>query len=185
MTVGVYPGSFSPLTIAHLAVADAARAHLGLERLDLAISRDALGKPDLDMARSGAAGSAIEERIRVVRRAFGDRSWLDVVVVEARLIVDIARGYDVVVMGADKWAQVNDPAWYGGDPTARDAALAALPTVAVAPRAGVVVPGSIALPVPAHIDEVSSSAVRAGRTEWAARPPSSGAGPTDASATEG
>ncbi len=183
MTVGVYPGSFSPLTIAHLAVADAARAHLGLDRLDLAISRDALGKPDLAM--SGVTGSAIEERIRVVRRAFGDRSWLDVVVVEARLIVDIARGYDAVVMGADKWAQVNDPAWYGGDPTARDAALAALPTVAVAPRAGVVVPGSIALPVPAHIDEVSSSAVRAGRTEWAARPPSRRSGPTDASPTGG
>ena len=182
MTVGVYPGSFSPLTIAHLAVADAARAHLGLDRLDLAISRDALGKPDLSM--SGVAGSAIEERVRIVRRAFGDRSWLDVVVVEARLIVDIAKGYDVVVMGADKWAQVNDPAWYGGDPAERDAALSALPTVAVAPRAGVAVPGSIALPVPAHIDEVSSSAVRAGRTEWAAVPPPGSDSTTEARPTD-
>ena len=169
MTVGVYPGSFSPLTIAHLAVADAAREHLGLDRLDLAISRDALGKPDLAM--SGAPGAAIEERLRVVRAGVGDRHWLDVVVVEARLIVDIARGYDVVVMGADKWAQVNDPAWYGDDPAARDAALAMLPAVAVAPRAGVRVPGPIELPVPAHIDEVSSSAVRAGRWEWSALPP--------------
>ena len=170
MAVGVYPGSFSPLTIAHLAVADAARRHLNLDRLDLAISRDALGKPELAM--SNAPGAAIEERLALVRRAIGDRRWLDVVVVEARLIVDIAQGYDVVVMGADKWAQVNDPSWYGDDTAARDAALEQLPAVAVAPRAGVRVPESIALPVPAHIDEVSSSAVRAGRTEWAALPSS-------------
>ncbi|MDQ2679177.1 MAG: hypothetical protein M3Y51_10580 [Actinomycetota bacterium] len=168
MIVGVYPGSFSPLTIAHLAVADAARAHLGLDRLDLAISRDALGKPELAM--SDAAGVVVDERVEIVRRSLGGRAWLDVVVVDARLIVDIAQGYDAVVMGADKWAQVNDPAWYGGDPAERDAVLERLPRLAVAPRQGVSVPSAIALPVPAHIDEVSSSAVRAGRTEWAAAP---------------
>jgi hypothetical protein len=168
MAVGVYPGSFSPLTIAHLAVADAARDHLRLDRLDLAISRDALGKPELAM--SGAPAGSVEARLEVVRRSLGDRHWLDVVVVDARLIVDIAEGYDAVVMGADKWAQVNDPVWYDDDPLARDAVLARLPRVAVAPRAGVEVPPSLALPVPSHIDEVSSSAVRAGRTEWAADP---------------
>ena len=36
-------------------------------------------------------------------------------VTDAQLIVDIARDYDVVVMGADKWAQVRDAAWYGDD----------------------------------------------------------------------
>ena len=39
-------------------------------------------------------------------------------------------------MGADKWAQVRDPAWYGDDPRRRDAALAALPRVLVVPRPG-------------------------------------------------
>src|SRR4051794_40825997 len=121
MAVGVYPGSFAPLTIAHLAVADAAREHLGLVRLDLAISRDALGKPELAMADGDAA---VHERLELVRRSLGGRDWLEVVVVEARLIVDIAEGYDAVIMGADKWAQVNDPAWYGDDPLARDAVLA-------------------------------------------------------------
>jgi predicted RNA-binding protein with PIN domain len=55
---------------------------------------------------------------------------------DKQLIADIAAGYDAVVMGADKWAQVRDPAWYGGDASARDAALAALPRVLVAPRPG-------------------------------------------------
>ncbi len=160
MSIGVYPGSFDPLTIAHLSVADAARRHLGLTRLDLAISRDALGKP--------GRGSGVDERVELVRRHVGDRDWIDVVVVDARLIVDIAAGYDAVVMGADKWAQVNDPVWYDDDPDERDRVLSRLPRIAVAPRAGVVVPASIALPVPAHIDEVSSTAVRAGRIEWAA-----------------
>ena len=55
---------------------------------------------------------------------------------DAQLITDIAAGYDVVVMGADKWAQVRDPAWYDGSTAARDAALARLARVLVAPRPG-------------------------------------------------
>lgn len=161
MTIGVYPGSFAPLTIAHLAVADVAREHLGLTRLDLAISRDALGKPE-------HGGLALDARVEQVRDALGDRDWLDVVVVDARLIVDIAAGYDVVVMGADKWAQVNDPVWYDGDPAARDRALATLPRVGVAPRSGEAPPAELLLPVPEHLWEVSSTAVRAGRHDWAA-----------------
>ncbi len=47
MRRGAYPGSFNPPTVAHLAIADAARRRLGLDRVDLIISRDALGKhPD-------------------------------------------------------------------------------------------------------------------------------------------
>ena len=55
------------------------------------------------------------------------------IVTEAQLIVDITRGHEVVVMGADKWAQVDDPAWYGGDATAGDAAPAALSDLALVP----------------------------------------------------
>ena len=41
---GVYPGSFDPLTIAHLAIAEAAVHEAPLDHLDLALSRSALGK---------------------------------------------------------------------------------------------------------------------------------------------
>lgn len=159
----MYPGSFDPLTIAHLAVADAAFDTLGLDRLDLAISGTALGKEHLDDA-------SIQRRLDVIRDATADRPWLEVVVVRKRLIVDIAEGYDVVVMGADKWTQVIDPVWYD-DEDARDAALARLPRVAVAPRAGHRVPPELELAVPEGLEHVSASAVRAGRTGWAAPTP--------------
>ncbi|WP_419919708.1 hypothetical protein [Candidatus Poriferisocius sp.] len=42
--IGVYPGSFNPPTIGHLAIARAAPAQQGLDRVDLAVSRVALGK---------------------------------------------------------------------------------------------------------------------------------------------
>jgi hypothetical protein len=72
-------------------------------------------------------------------------------------------------VGADKWAQLHDPSWYGGSTDERDAALARLPEVAVAPRAGFPLPEGVhALEVdPAH-HHVSSTAVRAGRHDWRA-----------------
>ncbi|MHB1137780.1 MAG: hypothetical protein ACYC2O_02415 [Microthrixaceae bacterium] len=160
-TIGVYPGSFDPLTVAHLGIAEAAVRQLGLLRLDLALSRATLGKSHLDLA-------SLDGRIAAIERASASRPWLGLVIVEAQLIADIALGYDVVVMGADKWAQVIDPSWYGGDPRARDAALARLPRVAVAPRAGERVPDELRLEVPEDLHEVSATAVRAGRVEWAA-----------------
>ena len=151
--IGVYPGSFDPPTIAHVAIAEAAVQHAGLERLDFALSRVALGKED----RAGVDG-----RRQVLARLVAGRPELGVVVTDAQLVADIARGYDVVVMGADKWAQVNDPAWYDS-PAARDAALAALPRVLVVPRPGFATEGAEILEVPADLAEVSSSAARAGR----------------------
>ena len=44
---GVYPGSFNPPTIAHLAIAQAARDQCGLDRVDLVVSRVALAKEDV------------------------------------------------------------------------------------------------------------------------------------------
>ena len=72
-------------------------------------------------------------------------------------------------MGADKWAQVTDPAWYGSL-AARDAAVARLPTVLLAERTGVVLPGPRGVPVvvldvdPAHA-EVSATRARAGEVD--------------------
>ena len=161
VAVGVYPGTFDPLTIAHLAVAEAAVRQLRLARVDLALSRVALGKEHL-------GEHTVAERVATIERAAVSRPWLGVVVVESRLIADIADGYDAVVMGADKWAQVVDPAWYGDDEAERDRAVARLPRIAVAPRAGVDVPAELRLRVPEHLAEVSATAVRSGRADWAA-----------------
>lgn len=169
MSVGVYPGSFDPLTIAHLTIAQCAVEQLGLTRVDLAISRRTLGKEHL-------GAHTVEERVAAIRAAAESRPWLGVVVVDASLVVEIAEGYEAVVMGADKWAQVLDPSWYPDGVAGRDAALARLPRVAVAPRPGVEVPADAfprvdALRVPGHIGEVSATAVRSGRDEWRALPP--------------
>ena len=152
---GVYPGSFDPPTIAHVAIAEAAVRAGALTRLDLAISRDTLGK-------DSTAQSPVEQRRAFVERLGASRPWLRVIVTDAQLISDIAAGYDVVVMGADKWAQVRDPAWYDGSASARDAAVTRLGRVLVVPRAGLEVVGAEVLDIPDHLASVSSSAARAG-----------------------
>lgn len=153
--IGCYPGSFNPPTVAHLAIAEAAVARAGLHRLDLVVSRSALGKEDLSIP-------SVSDRLEVLRAVADTRPWLDVAVTDARLICDIAQGYDVVVLGADKWAQVRDPAWYGESVAARDAALSRLPRVLVAPRAGEHPPDVELLDVGEDLHPVSATAIRAG-----------------------
>ena len=162
---GVYPGSFDPLTVAHLAIADAAREQCALDRVDLVVSQVALAKEDRLQA-------PVAERLAQIGAAALDRPWLVARSTSAQLLADIAQGYDLLVVGADKWVQIHDPRFYGGSEEAMSAALARLPQVAVAPRAGVALPdhdGLVALEVdPAH-HHVSSTAVREGRVEWRAR----------------
>ena len=153
--VGCYPGTFNPPTVAHLAVAEAAVRQAGLDRLDLVLARVTLGKEDVAMP-------SVDERRRVLEAVAAGRPWLGVVVTGARLIAEMAAGYDAVVMGADKWAQVNDPAWYGDSPAARDTAVAGLPRVLVAPRAGDHPRGVELLEVPTDLHAVNATAVRAG-----------------------
>jgi hypothetical protein len=152
--VGCYPGSFNPPTLAHLAVAEAAARQGGLARVDLVLSRVALGKEAL-------VEPTVDQRRAVLEAVAASRPWLGVAVTDARLIAEVAAGYDAVVMGADKWAQVLDPAWYEGSAAARDAAVAALPRVLVAPRGGMVPDGVELLAVPDDLRHVSASAVRA------------------------
>jgi predicted RNA-binding protein with PIN domain len=142
------------LTVAHVAIAEAAVEQGALDRLDLVLSRSALGKED-------AAHSPIDARVAAIERAARARPWLRAVVTDAQLIADIARDYDAVVMGADKWAQVRDPAWYT-DPAARDAALAALPRVLVVPRPGFDTGGTVVLDLAEEMTHVSSTRVRDG-----------------------
>lgn len=166
---GAYPGSFNPLTVAHLAIAEAALHQCGLDRVDLVVSRVALGKETVGRP-------AIEHRVEVLRRAAGRLPWLGVVLTGAQLVADVAEGYDVVVLGADKWAQILDPAFYGGSARGRDEAVARLPLVALASRPPHPGPGDVPgagaarvqlLEVPgAH--GVSSSGARAGRRAWMA-----------------
>lgn len=165
-TTGCYPGTFDPPTVAHLAVAEAAVEQCGLDRLDVVISHDAIGKP--------APSLSVAERVERLGRLFADEPRVSVRTTERRLLVDIARDYDVLVLGADKWLQVLDAAFYS-DPRARDEAVASLPLVACAPRAGFDMPDPVAGRLVAlHVDEefhpVSSSSVRAGAERWEARP---------------
>src|SRR4051794_13516548 len=122
--VGVYPGSFDPPTVAHVHLAECAVDQLGLARVDLVISVDALGKDDATLTPLGG-------RVAALAQLAAGRPWLAAHPPPHRLVADIARDYDVVVLGADKWHQLLDPAWYGGLEE-RDAALRLLPTVALA-----------------------------------------------------
>lgn len=161
--VGCYPGSFNPPTVAHLAVAAAARSQCALARVDLVVSRVALGKPDVTVP-------SFPDRVAVLSAVVARSDWLGLVVSDAQLLVDLSDGYDVLVLGADKWSQVIDPAFYGGSGARRDEAVASLPQLAVAPRGGVVPerlpPSAVVLEVAAAAD-ASSTAVRSERrVEW-------------------
>lgn len=183
--LAVYPGSFDPPTVAHLAIVEAALAHV--DRVTLVLSEQPLGKP------VAAGGTSVEQRRRVLEVAAHGLTAVDVTVTPARLVVEVAEeaGADAVVLGTDKWAQVLDPAWYGGSVEARDAALGRLPVVLLARRAPTSgapgrpsspsvpstpsgrsvpsVPASlvdiIELELPASLRHVSSTRARAGEPE--------------------
>ena len=171
LRVAAYPGSFDPPTVAHLAVAEAAFEQLGVDRVDLVISVDPLGKDAAGQVRVG-------DRLAVLEAVAATRPWMGVATTEHRLIADIAVGYDAIVVGADKWAQVLDPGWYGGSADARDRAVAGLGTVGLAPRSGTTdVDEDEALVLPAGVlvvdldlhpshRVVSATSVRSGRREW-------------------
>lgn len=154
MRSGIYPGSFNPPTIAHLALSDAALRQHALDRVVWSISTTALAKETVDHPR-------FEHRLDVLERVASEVSWLEIVVTDAQLLVEIAEGFDLLIMGADKWKQINEPHWYGGAGE-RDAAIAALPSVAVAPRPPHDVPVDVALNVSNAHASVSSSRARAG-----------------------
>ena len=152
--VGVYPGSFNPPTIAHLAIAEAARDAHDLDRLVLRVSRSALAKEHVERP-------PFDERIEVIEQSIDHLDWLHVEVTHHQLLVDVAAGFDLLIVGADKWHQIHDPVWYDDDPVARDEAIAQLPDVVVVPRDGVEIPAELALHVP-EAAGVSSTLAREG-----------------------
>ncbi len=160
MATAAYPGTFNPPTVAHLAIATAAWRQAGLERVDLVVSELPLGKEHLSRP-------SVADRLAVLAEVAHDRPWLGARSTAHQLLVDIAEGYDAVIIGADKWAQIVDPAWYGGSEDERDATLARLPPVLVAPRPPFPLPRQHrALEVDVAHAAVSSTAVRAGRHDW-------------------
>ncbi len=158
-----FPGSFDPLTVAHLAVADAVREQHAVEQVDLILSVQALEK-------EGRAHTTVEARAAHIESHAAVRPWLGSVTTDAQLLVDIAEGYDLLVVGADKWHQLHDPRYYGESERARDEAIERLPRLVVVPRAGVALPHgpSELLLIGEHHRHVSSTAVRRGREDWRA-----------------
>lgn len=150
---GVYPGSFNPPTIGHLAIMEAAIAQRDLNRLDLVISRIALGK-------EAVSRPTLDERVAVLRASVSHLEIVHVELTDHQLLADIAQDADVLVMGADKWTQVNDPVFYADSPAARDDALARLPELAIVPRGADPVPQDHVLDVPEWVGVVSSTAAR-------------------------
>jgi hypothetical protein len=164
VAVGVYPGTFNPPTVAHLAIATAAADQCDLERIDLVLSRQPLGKDHTGLVR-------LQDRLAVLEAIAADRPWLGVLVTDQQLIADIADGYDAVVLGADKWSAVIDVAWYGGSVGRRDREVARLPRLICAPRPPHPLPSP--LPPSGHVLDldpdhhlVSATHVRGGRHEW-------------------
>ena len=156
---GVYLGSFDPLTIAHVAIAEAARDQHSLDRLDLVISRIPLGKDH-------AAQSSVEERGGA--GAPGRQS-----------AVDQGGGHRPPAPGRHRRGlrrpghgrrQVGPGAGSGvlRVSRAQDAAVAGLPVLAVAPRPPHPVPVEHRLEIPAHLADVSATEARDGRHEWRA-----------------
>ncbi len=159
--IGCFPGSFNPATIAHVAIAEAAWQQCGLERVDLVLSGVALGK-------ESAEGPNAQARADQLRSLLTDRPWIGVVTTSSQLLSEIAAGYDVLVIGADKWAQINEDHWYRS-PQDRIAALAALPRLAIAPRPPFDIPDhAVTLQISRQLWGVSSTGVRAGRADWRA-----------------
>jgi hypothetical protein len=162
MRVGAYPGTFDPPTVAHLAVVEAALEQGGLDAVELVVSRRPLGK--------APAVPTFSDRLAVLESVCSSRPRLSVVVTDARLISEACAGYDAVVMGADKWLQVVDTAWYPSV-DARDAAVASLPPVLLAGRHGAPLcdlPAGVSLlDLDGLHGGVSSSSVRSGeRLDW-------------------
>jgi nicotinic acid mononucleotide adenylyltransferase len=63
LRTGAYPGTFDPPTLAHLAIAEAAVRQCRLDRVDLVLSLDPLGKP--------GARATLEHRLRVLDEMAG------------------------------------------------------------------------------------------------------------------
>ena len=150
-----YPGSFNPPTVGHLALAEAALEASQADAVAFIVSEMALGKETVEHPR-------FEDRIAVLRSVAESRPWMRVRTTRARLLAEMAAGYGWLLIGADKWVQINELQWYGGREDARSAALARLPSLIVAARLDYAVPEEARILVVPEATDVSSTAARLG-----------------------
>ena len=149
----MFPGSFNPPTTAHLAISEAVLEQHHLDVVVWSVSRVALAKEDVQHP-------LLADRIAVLEEVAAPIDWLEIAVTEVQLLSDIAAGFDVIVMGADKWHQIHDPIFYDNDTAQRDASIAALPTVAIAARPPHDCPAELVLDLPDWVGTVSSTQAR-------------------------
>jgi nicotinate-nucleotide adenylyltransferase len=132
--IGLFGGSFDPVHLGHLLVAEAAREELGLNRLFFIPAAQSPFKP-----RSQPAPA--RERIRLLRLALAGKTWCEIDEQETirggtSYTIDTVRDYAArfpaaalfYLIGADHVAQL--PKWRAA------AELAALVTFVVTPRPG-------------------------------------------------
>ena len=163
--VGAYPGTFNPPTVAHLAIAEAARQQGGLTRLDLLVSRQPLGKDP--------AQPPLERRLEVLDAIATTRPWLGVRVTDQQLIADLAAGYDAVVARRRQVAADQRPGLVRRLPLLprSDPGAPAPPAPGAPPSAHParpLPPGAVVLDVDRDHQLVSSTEARAGRRDWMA-----------------
>ncbi|HEU4782917.1 MAG TPA: hypothetical protein VFS83_06230 [Ktedonobacterales bacterium] len=137
MRVGVFAGSFNPLTQAHVALANAARRAAGLDALIWACAAASVDKEQVERA-------ALVDRLAQMRAFVAGRRRDALALLNRGLYVDEARTIRALlapsaeltlIVGYDKIVQIFDPKYYAD----RDAALRALFSLArllVAPREG-------------------------------------------------
>ena len=87
--------------MAHLAISEAVIAQHEIEQVVWAVSRVALAKENVSIPK-------FEHRIAILEEVAAEYKWLQVRVTDSQLLADIAVGYDLLVMGADKWHQIQD-----------------------------------------------------------------------------
>ena len=122
----------------------------------------------------------IDDRVAELTAISSGNNRIGVITTPHSLVADIAEGYEVIILGADKWHQVLDPVWYA-DVDARNEALQRLPLVALAARPPWTMPGEdpaadppegvnvVVLDTDPSHHPVSATDVRAGREEWRAK----------------
>jgi nicotinate-nucleotide adenylyltransferase len=123
MKIGLFGGSFDPVHLGHLLVAQAAREELGLDRLFFIPAAQSPFKPDSKPIPAA-------ERLRLLRLALAGKSWCEVDEQEIHrggvsYTIDTARDYTrrfagakiFYIIGADHIAKL--PSWREADELAR------------------------------------------------------------------
>jgi hypothetical protein len=112
-TLVIFPGSFNPLHTAHTRMANAAEKRCGCPvTFELSIAN--VDKPPLDFIEIADRLAQFQNQPVLLTRA--------ATFVEKAKIAPAC----VFVVGVDTLVRIGDPAYYGGDPAKRDAAIAAI-----------------------------------------------------------